>query len=395
MWELTVDTALSSTGIFTIELYNPSTGQVRWRDGHIRLQVEALIGPSNTLPFPDQSVTSNKLADGSVTAAKISDNTLPSLKITTVDRTITDTIALGMANTGTLPQLLSWLAKAIKQITGNSDWKTSPATTLAAAYSHMLNTSNPHSTTAAQISAVANAGSSVSIKSGIDSAKGTGTQGAIYIATDTQKIYRHNGTSWSLISSLSYDDLNNPPPSSSQNSDFGKVNAGGAVLIADQIGDALNLIAGSGISIAGNASTDTVTISSTVSGTPGAHTHPGGDITSQVDAAGFLGSVPGSQFLQVASTAHSANSGSTLTGSDFKFLAGSVNISVSAGIGTVDLPVTVVGYQAILAVNGDYDAYTGYLQLKDSFAGSDAKFTVKTSTAVTQTVRVNYMLVYW
>lgn len=57
------------------------------------------------------------------------------------------------ANTGTLAQMISWFAGLIKGITGKSDWKTAPATTLEAAAAHHASTANPHATTAAQVSA--------------------------------------------------------------------------------------------------------------------------------------------------------------------------------------------------------------------------------------------------
>jgi hypothetical protein len=50
--------------------------------------------------------------------------------------------------------------------------------------------------------AVKNAGNSPSLQQGIDaSLPAAGTAGRIYIATDTKKIYRDNGTSWDVISS--------------------------------------------------------------------------------------------------------------------------------------------------------------------------------------------------
>lgn len=50
--------------------------------------------------------------------------------------TVDDTIAAAAANTGTLNQALSWLAKIIKGITGKADWKTAPAITLETLSAH-------------------------------------------------------------------------------------------------------------------------------------------------------------------------------------------------------------------------------------------------------------------
>lgn len=52
------------------------------------------------------------------------------------------------ANTGTITQLVSWLAGRLMAITGKTDWKTAPATTLEAAKTHADSTS-PHSATSA------------------------------------------------------------------------------------------------------------------------------------------------------------------------------------------------------------------------------------------------------
>ncbi|WP_157678716.1 tail fiber domain-containing protein [Bdellovibrio bacteriovorus] len=52
--------------------------------------------------------------------------------------------------------------------------------------------------------AVKNAGGTVSLETGSDAAKGTaGTAGRIYLATDTQRIYSDNGSSWVVIASVS------------------------------------------------------------------------------------------------------------------------------------------------------------------------------------------------
>lgn len=141
MWELTLDTNTSPTGLFTIEMYNPSTGQIRWRDGHVRLQVEALIGAHGGVPIADQSITTAKIQDGAITNAKIADNALASTKLQVSDRTVDQAIATAIANTGTLGQLLSWFGKQIRLITGNADWKTAPPTNLSTVFTHMANTS--------------------------------------------------------------------------------------------------------------------------------------------------------------------------------------------------------------------------------------------------------------
>lgn len=67
------------------------------------------------------------------------------------NRTVSDTTA-PTSNTGTLTSLISWLAYMIKAITGKSNWRTVPATTLEAAKGHMDTTTGAHGATAAATS---------------------------------------------------------------------------------------------------------------------------------------------------------------------------------------------------------------------------------------------------
>jgi len=91
---------------------------------------------AGVLDHPDGSVTTAKLADGSVTDEKIG------------DRTISDTSAPS-GNSGTLTAILGWLANMIKSITGKSNWRTPPATTLETAKAHMDATTGVHGATSA------------------------------------------------------------------------------------------------------------------------------------------------------------------------------------------------------------------------------------------------------
>jgi hypothetical protein len=91
---------------------------------------------AEVLDHPDGSVTAAKLAAGSVTDEKIG------------DRTISDTSAPS-GNSGTLTAILGWLANMIKSITGKSNWRTPPATTLETAKAHMDATTSVHGATSA------------------------------------------------------------------------------------------------------------------------------------------------------------------------------------------------------------------------------------------------------
>jgi hypothetical protein len=365
-WELAnLDTTNSPAGIFNIELYNPSTEQIRWRRGDIALQVDALIGQAGTAPLSAGSISGFHVADGSLTGQKL----------TVAERTINDTLAMSSNTGSTLTEIISALAYEIKRIKNTATWRTAPAFNLS--------------------QAVKNGGTITEIRSGSDAGKGTGSAGVMYIATDTQIIYRHSGSSWVKIAVGSYDNIDDKPSSINVPNAFGKVQAGSTLLTADSTQDTLTVKAGSGIAITANSGSDEFTISATTTGTTASHTHPGSDITSAVNDSDSLTGVTGNRFPYIHSNINAASSGSSLGSSDFKMQAGSVNTYVSNGLGTVELPTTVVGYVSIIAINGDYDAYSGHIMLKDSYAGSDARFTFRTSTSVSQTIRVNYIAIYW
>jgi len=73
---------------------------------------------------------------------------------------------------GMLQTILNYIVTQIKKITGATNWYDTPATTLAAAKSHMDSTSNPHNVTATQVGAlvsvdgVSNAGGNVDLVAG-------------------------------------------------------------------------------------------------------------------------------------------------------------------------------------------------------------------------------------
>ena len=57
------------------------------------------------------------------------------------------------ADTGPISSLFSWIAGRLRAVTGETDWKTAPATTLADAAAHHGRSDNPHGVTPAQIQA--------------------------------------------------------------------------------------------------------------------------------------------------------------------------------------------------------------------------------------------------
>jgi len=101
---------------------------------------------AGVLDHPDGSVTTAKLADGAVTSGKMAAGAATDAAIGT--RTINDASAPN-TDTGSPTNLWSWLAYMIKAITGKSSWRTTPATTLEAAKSHMDATTGVHGATSA------------------------------------------------------------------------------------------------------------------------------------------------------------------------------------------------------------------------------------------------------
>ncbi len=108
------------------------------------------------------SITDTHLASNSVTSGKIASDAVVAGKIAAGGVSASNQLAAGVAddtavgnrtvdqtlatpaNTGPLTSLLSWIAGRIKAITGESDWKTTPQTTLAAARAHH-DSNAPHS----------------------------------------------------------------------------------------------------------------------------------------------------------------------------------------------------------------------------------------------------------
>lgn len=172
-WSATIDTAVlvSPSGYYEIEEYQASTNKTRIIHTDAALMFKTLSGNAGAAaPLADLAVTTAKIADLGVTTTKLAAGAVSTAKLAADAATDTvignrqadQAIAAASSSTGTLTQLLSWIVKAIKAATGTTNWYDAPATTLAAAASHAASTANPHGVTAAQVSALALTGGSIS-----------------------------------------------------------------------------------------------------------------------------------------------------------------------------------------------------------------------------------------
>jgi hypothetical protein len=234
--------------------------------------------------------------------------------------TVTDTTAPAV-DTNTIQILFSNLANRIKALSGEAGWKDAPDTTLAAAALHAVNTSNPHTTTAAQVGAVANAGTVVKAQSGLLAARpaaATAGNGALYFATDDLTISFSNGSVWTILGTADYNDLSNVPSAPGAPNMFATVLAGGNSLVPESPTDVLNFSAGPGISIVGSVASDTVSIS--------ASGYPFGFASVAVSGQSTISADAETDTLNIA-----AGAGISLT-----TVAGTDTLTIAASGGTID-----------------------------------------------------------
>ncbi|WP_438431981.1 pyocin knob domain-containing protein [Gorillibacterium sp. sgz500922] len=103
-------------------------------------------GAVGTAALGAKSVTQAKIGDKVVAAAQLADGAATDTVIGS--RTISDTVA-PTADSGAPTTLFGWLANMIKQITGKTSWRTTPAITLEATKAHVDATAAHGSTSAA------------------------------------------------------------------------------------------------------------------------------------------------------------------------------------------------------------------------------------------------------
>lgn len=123
---------------------------------------------------------------------------------------------------------------------------------------------------------IVNAGGVPSIQAGLDANKPIpGTAGRLYVATDTQMIYRDTGTAWQKVGVVKWDDIE------------GKPDLALASDLAAHLAEKATHGVESGYYIAKTSRSDQLPAWNDIQGkpltfTPAAHTHSGSDITSPV-----------------------------------------------------------------------------------------------------------------
>lgn len=126
-WTLTPDSTSSESGMFAVEIKNTTTGETEWRRPDIQIQLENLVGADGNAPIADGSVVVGKLATNAVSTIKIVDSAVTDPKIG--NRTIAESAPI--SDTGTLTNLLNYLAYQVAAIMGEVDWKTTPDSDIA------------------------------------------------------------------------------------------------------------------------------------------------------------------------------------------------------------------------------------------------------------------------
>lgn len=119
------------------------------------------------------------------------------------------------------------------------------------------------------VNSIQNLGFTPSIRTGAEGAQGAaGTNGRIFIASDSQKIYRDTGATWSLLTSLNFSDFTGTVPLSQGGTNLTSIGTINQVLGVNAAGNALEyktVTAGTGVSVTHGAGT--VTIAATNAGT--------------------------------------------------------------------------------------------------------------------------------
>lgn len=270
----------------------------------------ASLGHGHTGGTDGNPVGTSGLQDGAVTDGKVGNRTVDQAQVPT-------------GSTGTLTQLFSWLANRIKAITGMANWFDNPVATLAAIWAKFHGSTGHKHTGAAddapQVDYANIANKPVSFPPAPHaSSHHSGGGDALSLGsiagtlTDTQHGNRGGGTLHSAATAStagfmsaadkakldgiqSGAEVNQNAFASVKAVDAGGVSKG--QVDADAKTDVLTLKEGTGISLAVDAGTDTITIATTGGGLPAAHasTHitGGTDVIPNAVAGGASGLMSG------------------------------------------------------------------------------------------------------
>ena len=122
------NTGLATDAVQTVQIKDLNVTTVKIADkGVTTAKINDLA--VGTAQLAANAVTAAKIADATITATQMAANSATDAVVG--NRVADQAIATTSSSTGTLSQLLSWMAKAIKGITGTNNWYEGPRTTLA------------------------------------------------------------------------------------------------------------------------------------------------------------------------------------------------------------------------------------------------------------------------
>lgn len=160
-------------------------------------------GAVGNAELANDAVTTEKLADGAVTSDKVDGSIalasdlasyllLTSVSLTPGANLVPRAGVAGKLATGWIPAiLLDSMVSGTLPIANGGTGATTAATALTA------------------LGGIQNAGNIISMQANLDIGKGAaGTAGRVYLATDSLRIYRDNGTNWVLVGSVQLADQN-------------------------------------------------------------------------------------------------------------------------------------------------------------------------------------------
>lgn len=345
-----VSSDASPSGKFVVK--EVSGTDVRWRDATIKIQVDTIYGANGFAPLAAGSVRSTMLEVGAATDTIIG------------NRSINDAIGTSApTGGGTLSTLLSWLGRAMKAISGESNWYTAPSTgTLK--------------------DKVRNGGNlpRVSADTTLGSASETGHLKVVTSGTNTG-IWYWGGSSWTKVADVG----GTGSGGSGTTYGFRYVKVGSSTIAADAAEDTLTLVAGTNISLTPNTSGDTITISA---------------------SSGSGGGTVGGQYPYMAGMDPGSSGAPNLATGPWKIQAGSSVVNTS-GAYLTGIPLTgrVNGVVTVLVTDGDFSAHsstplifspenvsvspsgTTYLVVKAQVPGG--------ASWTGGALRVNWLVVHW